>query len=79
VLALVLFNHLTDRDLHSQGDVLDGQDMGVIDEGQRAESEHQIEVLDSDPVIVHPGAHNEEVKDWEAELEEVVEGLKNHI
>ena len=38
-----------------------------------------MEVLDSDPVIVHPGAHNKEVKDWEAELEEVVEDPKNHI
>jgi len=75
----VLSNPLTDCDLHSEGNVSDGQDLSVLDEGQRSQSENQIEVLDSEPVIVNPGAHNEEVEDWEAELEEFVKGPKSHI
>jgi hypothetical protein len=77
--ASLLLDPFMDRDLHSEGEVLDGQDLGVIDEGPRSEGENRGEISDSDPVIVDPGDHDDEVEDWEAELEEVVEGLKSHI
>jgi hypothetical protein len=76
--ALLLSDPSMDRD---EGEVSDGQDLGVIDEGLRSEGENRGEISDSnsDPVIVDPGDHDEEVEDWEAELEEVVEGPKSHI
>ena len=69
----------TDCDLHSEDEVSDGQDLGVIDEGPSSEDENRSEISDSDQVIADPGDHNEEVEDWEAELEEVIEGPKSHI
>jgi len=77
--ASVLSDPSTDRDLHSEGEVSDGPDLGVIDEGLRSEDENRSEISDLDPIIVDPGDHDEEVEDWEAELEEVVEGPKTHI
>jgi len=75
----VLSDPSTDCDLHSEDEVSDGQDLGVIDEGPSSEDENRSEISDSDQVIADPGDHNEEVEDWEAELEEVVEGPKGHI
>ena len=67
--ASVLSDPSTDHDPHSEGEVLDGQDLGVIDEGPSSESENRSEISDSDQVIADPGDHDEEVEDWEAELE----------
>jgi len=74
--ASVLSDPSTDCDLHSEGEFSDGPDLGVIDEGLRSEDENRSEISDSDPVIVDPGDHDEEVEDWEAELEVVVGYLK---
>ena len=58
----------------------DVQNLGVVDEGLRSESENRREIqLNLDPVDVDPADHDEEVEDWEAELEEVVEGPKSHV
>ena len=78
-LASVLSDPSTDHDPHSEGEVLDGQDLGVIDEGPSSKGENRSEISDSDRVIADPGDHDEEVEDWEAELEEAVEGPKGHI
>lgn len=78
-LASVLSDPSMDRDLHSEGEVSDGPDLGVIDEGLRSEDQNRSEISDLNPIIVDPGDHDEEVEDWEAELEEVVEGPKTHI
>ena len=53
----------------------------VIDEGPgRSENENRREIqLDLDAVNVDPADHDEEVEDWEDELEEVVEGPKSQI
>ena len=59
--------------------LLDAQDLGVIDEGLRSESENREIQLDLDTVNVDPADHDEDIEDWEAELEEVVEGPKSHI
>ena len=75
-LASVVSDPSTDHDLHSEGEVLDGPD---LDEGLRSKDENRSEISDLDPVIVDPGNHDEEVEDWESELEEVVEGPKSHI
>ena len=71
--ASVLSGPSTDCDPHSEGEVVDdAQDMGAIDEGL---SENRSEIqLDLDPVNVDPAGDNAEVEDWEAEVEEVVEG-----
>lgn len=59
---------------------LDAQDVGVIDEGVRSESENRRGIqLDLDQVNVDSAYHDEEIEDWEAELEEVIEGPKGHI
>jgi hypothetical protein len=77
--ASILSDPSTDHDICSEGNVLDGQDLGVIDEGAKSGSENRSEISDSEPVIVDPADHDEEIEDWEAELEEVVEGPKSHI
>jgi hypothetical protein len=77
--ASILSDPSTDHEIHSEGNVSDGPDLGVIDEGAKSGSENRSEVSDSEPVIVDPADHDEEVEDWEAELEEVVEGPKGHI
>ena len=59
--------------------LLDAQDLGVIGEGLRSESENREIQLDLDTVNVDPADHDEDIEDWEAELEEVVEGPKSHI
>ena len=60
---------------------LDAQDLDVIDEGPgRSENENTRKIqLDLDAVNMDPADHDEEVEDWEAELEEVVEGPKGQI
>lgn len=77
--VLILSDPSTNHDIRLEGNVSDGQDLGVIDEGAKSGSENRSEILDSEPVIVDPTDHDKEIEDWEAELEEVVEGPKSHI
>lgn len=59
---------------------LNAQDLGVIGGDLRSESENRREIeLDLDVVNVDSADHDEEIEDWEAELEEIVEGPKGHI
>ncbi len=77
--ASVLSDPSTDHDIHSEDNVLDGQDPGASDEGAKSGIKNRGETLDSELVTVDPAEHDEEVEDCEAELEEVVEGPKGHI
>ena len=76
---MILSDPSTNHDICSEGNVSDGQDLGVIDEGAKSRSENRSEISDEEPVIVDSADHDEEIEDWEAELEEVVKGLKGHI
>ena len=76
--ASVLSDPSTDCDIRSDSEVSDAQNLDMIDESPRSESENRSEISDLDPVI-EGGDHDEEIEDWEAELEEVVEGPKSHV
>ena len=76
--ASVLSDPSMDRDLRSDSEVSDAQNLDMIDESPRSENENRSEISDLDPVIAG-GDHDEEIEDWEAELEEVVGGPKSHV
>ena len=62
----VLSDPSIDCDLCSDSKVSDAQNLDMIDESPRSESENRSEISDLDPVIAG-GDHDEEIEDWEAE------------
>ena len=61
-LVSVLSDPSTDHDLHSDSKVLDAQNLDMIDESPRFESENRSEISDLDPVIAG-GDHDKEIED----------------
>ena len=60
--ASVLSDPSTDRDLRSDSEVSDAQNLDMIDESPRSESKNRSEISNLDPVIAG-GDHDKEIED----------------